>query len=67
MLKNEPVSERNYIDIQDLGKVRDLASIHKSICQENSESISEDEYKQVGEIIWSWMEKLSDKIHCKTE
>lgn len=59
---NEPVSERNYIDIQDLGYVKSMISIHASICQPNSESISEKEYKQVGEIIHRWRERLQDKI-----
>ena len=62
---NEPVSERNYIDIQDLGKVRCLTYLLKSIVSENSESITKEEMREVGEIIHTWRERLEHKVNCK--
>lgn len=65
MKVNEPVSERNYLDIQELGTVRALMKIHSSIVVANSESITVDEFQTIGESLYQWHEKLTKKINCK--
>lgn len=62
---NEAVTEQNYVDIQDLAKVSNMRIMLASIIPAISESISEEEYGKVGDILHDWQKRLQARINCK--
>jgi len=55
------MKERDYINVRELSNVLAMANLLRDIVQKNSEVITEEEFKTVGEILYQWQDKLFKK------
>lgn len=59
------MKERDYINVRELGNVIAISNLFRDIIQANSEVITEEEYKTIGEILYQWQKKLYLKVKIK--
>ncbi len=59
------MKERDYINVRELSNVLAMTKLLRDITQANSEVITEEQYKTVGEILFQWQIKLFKKVKVK--
>lgn len=59
------MKERDYINVRELSNVLAMTNLLRDITQANSEVITQEQYKTVGEILYQWQEKLFAKVKTK--
>lgn len=59
------MKERDYINVRELSNVLAMTQLLKDIAQANSEAITEDQYKLVGELLCQWQERLFKMVKIR--
>ena len=59
------MTEKEYIRVTELTRVRAINELMRNIIPENSDVITRDEYNKVVHFLYKWEDKLSSKIKTK--